>query len=99
MLDLVEKMAVAALGAAAITQRMGEELAAEMKEKYRMSEEEGKQFMDRLQAIARTSNEKVQQVAETEVKKVVDRLGLVTREEYDVLQKRVQQLEERLQGP
>lgn len=98
MLDLVEKVMVAALGAATITQKMGEELVGEMKDKYKMSEDEGKLFVERMQAMARTSSEKVHQIAEIEVKKIIDRLGIVSREDYDQLLKRVQSLEERLQG-
>lgn len=96
MLELLEKAVMTAIGAAAITQKKAEELAAEMKEKYKMSEDEGKHFVERIQAISRDSREKVQQMAETEVKKVVDKLGLVSREEYDRLVKRVQELESRL---
>ena len=96
MLELLEKAFMTAIGAAAITQKKAEELAAEMKEKYKMSEDEGKHFVERIQAISRDSREKVQQMAETEVKKVVDKLGLVSREEYDRLVKRVQELESRL---
>lgn len=93
MLELLEKAVMTTIGVAAITQKKAEELAAEMKERFKMSEEEGKQFVDRLQAIANESKEKVKELAETEVKKVVDRLGLVSREEFDRLAKRVQELE------
>jgi len=84
-----------AIGTVAITQKKGEELVAEMKDKFKMSEDEGKNFVERIQSIAKDSREKVQQMAEIEVQKVVDRLGLVTREEYDRLVKRVQDLESR----
>lgn len=96
MLELLEKALLSAIGAAAITQKKAEELAAEVKEKYKMSEDEGKIFVDRILDIARDSRVKLQQMAEIEVQKVVDRLGLVSREEYDRLAKRVQELEARL---
>lgn len=95
MLELLEKAVMTAIGTVAITQKKGEELVAEMKDKFKMSEDEGKNFVDRIQSIAKDSREKVQQMAEIEVQKVVDRLGLVTREEYDRLVKRVQDLESR----
>ncbi len=84
-----------AIGTVALTQKKGEELVAEMKDKFKLSEDEGKIFIDRIQAIAKDSREKVQQMAEVEVQKVVDRLGLITRDEYDRLLKRVQDLESR----
>lgn len=95
MLEILEKTAMAALGAAAITQKKVEELVVEMRDKYRISEDEGKLYVDRIQALVRESREKVREVAEAEVRGVVDRLGLVTRDEFERLQKRVQVLESR----
>ena len=95
MLELLEKAVMTTIGVAAITQKKAEELVAEMKERYKLSEEEGKNLVDRIQAIAKESREKVTEMAEVEVKKVVDRLGLVSREEFDLLSKRVQELESR----
>lgn len=95
MLELLEKAVMTAIGVAAITQKKAEELAVEMKEKYKMSEEEGKLFVDRIQSIANESREKVREMAETEVRRVVERLGLVSREEFDGLAKRVRELESR----
>lgn len=95
MLELLEKAVMTTIGVAAITQKKTEELVSEMKERFKLSEEEGKHLVDRIQTIASESREKVKDMAEVEVKKVVDRLGLVPREEYDQLVKRVQELESR----
>ena len=98
MLELLEKAVMTTIGVAAITQKKTEELVSEMKERFKLSEEEGKNLVDRIQTIATESREKVKDMAEDEVKKVVDRLGLVPREEYDKLVKRVQELEARNAG-
>lgn len=95
MLELLEKAVMTSIGVAALTQKKGEELVAEMKDRFKISEEEGKQFVEKIQSIAKESGEKFQAVAEEEVHKVVDRLGLVSREEFDRLAKRVQELETR----
>jgi polyhydroxyalkanoate synthesis regulator phasin len=95
MLEILEKAVLTTIGVASITQKKAEELVAEMKERFKMSEEEGKNLVDRIQTIAKESREKVGEMAEVEVKKVVDRLGLVSREEFDLLAKRVQELESR----
>jgi polyhydroxyalkanoate synthesis regulator phasin len=42
--------------------------------------------------------ERLAEMAETEVKKVVDKAGLVPREEFDRLLKRVEELEEKLRN-
>ena len=98
MLELIEKVVMTTIGVAAITQKKAEELVAEMKERYKLSEEEGKNLVERIQAMAKENREKVQEMAEAEVQKVVDRLGLVSVDELERLKKRVQDLEARLNG-
>jgi polyhydroxyalkanoate synthesis regulator phasin len=98
MLELFEKVVMTTIGVAAITQKKAEELVTEMKDKYKLSEEEGKHLVDRIQSMARENREKVQQLAEAEVQKVVERLGLVSVDEFERLKKRVQELETRLNG-
>jgi polyhydroxyalkanoate synthesis regulator phasin len=98
MLELLEKAVMTTIGVAALTQKKAEELVTEMKDKFKLSEDEGKNLVDRIQSLAAESREKVKEMAEAEVHKVVDRLGLVSREEFDRLEKRVQELETRLNG-
>ena len=98
MLELIEKVVMTTIGVAAITQKKAEELVAEMKDRYKLSEDEGKHLVERIQAMAKENREKVREMAETEVKKVVDRLGLVSDDEIEILKKRVQELESRLNG-
>jgi polyhydroxyalkanoate synthesis regulator phasin len=95
MLELLEKAVMTTIGVAAMTQKKAEELVAEMKDRCKISEDEGKQFVDKLQNIAKESRAKIQAIAEDEVQKVVDRLGLVSRDDYDRLAKRVEELESR----
>ncbi|MBJ6801753.1 phasin family protein [Geomonas propionica] len=93
MFELFEKAVLTALGAAALTQKKGEELIQEMKSRYKISEEEGRAFLDRIQEMARTGQQKTAEVAETEVKKALDRMGMVSREDFDRLERRVRALE------
>jgi polyhydroxyalkanoate synthesis regulator phasin len=98
MFELLEKAVLTGLGAISLTQKKAEEILTELKDKYKLSEEEGKVFLDRIQGIAKEGRERVGEIAETEVKKVIERVGLVSRDEFDRLQKRVDELERRLQG-
>lgn len=98
MLELIEKVVMTTIGVAAITQKKAEELVAEMKDRYKLSEEEGKNLVEKIQAMARENREKVREMAENEVQKVVERLGLVSVDELERLKKRVQDLEARLNG-
>jgi polyhydroxyalkanoate synthesis regulator phasin len=98
MLELIEKVVMTTIGVAAITQKKAEELVCEMKEKYKLSEDEGKHLIERIQSMAKENKDKVREMAEVEVQKVVDRLGLVSVEELEILKKRVQDLEARFNG-
>ena len=93
MLELLEKAALTALGAASLTQKKGEEMVQELKARYKMSEEEGRAFLDRIQDLARAGRERTSEMAETEVQRVLERMGMVSREEFDRLERRVRALE------
>jgi len=93
MLELLEKAALTAIGAASLTQKKGEELVQELKARYKMSEEEGRAFLEKIQDIARAGRDRTSEIAETEVKRALDRLGMVSREEFDRLERRVRALE------
>ena len=96
MFELFEKAVLTGLGALSLTQKKAEEIITELKDKYKMSEEEGKAFLDKLQGMAKEGRERVGEIAESEVKKVIERVGLVSRDEFDRLLKRVDELEKRL---
>ncbi|MBJ6725885.1 phasin family protein [Geomesophilobacter sediminis] len=95
MIEILEKAVLTALGAASLTQKKAEEMVEELKARYKMSEEEGRAFMERIQEMARAGKERSTDFAETEVKRVLDRIGVITREEFDLLKRRVDGLEAR----
>ena len=64
MLEMLEKAVMTTIGVAAITQKKAEEMVAEMKDRFKLSEDEGKQLVDRIQAIANETREKVKELAE-----------------------------------
>jgi polyhydroxyalkanoate synthesis regulator phasin len=98
MFELLEKAVLTGLGAISLSQKKAEEFVADLKETYKMSEEEGKAFLDKMQGIAKEGKEKIAEIAEAEVKKTIERIGLVSREDFDRLQKRLDDLENRLKG-
>jgi polyhydroxyalkanoate synthesis regulator phasin len=93
MLELLEKAALTAIGAASLTQKKGEELVQELKARYKMSEEEGRVFLEKIQDIARVGRERTSEMAETEVKRALDRIGMVSRQDFERLERRVHALE------
>jgi polyhydroxyalkanoate synthesis regulator phasin len=96
MFELFEKAVMTGIGALSLTQKKGEELLADLKEKYKCSEEEGKAFIDKIQGAAKETRERIAEAAEAEVKKTVERIGLVPKAEYDLLKQRVEELENKL---
>ncbi len=96
MIELFEKTLLTAVGAMTLTQKKAEELLSEMREKLNISEEEGKDFLKKIQEAAAQSQEKMQDQAREEVKKACERMGVVTAEEFDKLKKKVTKLEKKL---
>jgi polyhydroxyalkanoate synthesis regulator phasin len=96
MFDQLEKAFFVGLGAVSLSKQKTEEFLADLKKNYRLSEEEGKAFLENAQERVREGRERLVEMAEAEVKKVVDKVGLVPREEFDSLLKRVEELEEKL---
>ena len=96
MVELFEKIMVSGLGALALSKNKAEELLGELREKYRLSEDEGKALLTKLQTMAQQGKDNLAEVAENEVKAAVRAAGMVTREEYELLEKRVADLERRV---
>lgn len=96
MIELLEKTMLTAVGAMTLTQKKAEELIQELREKFHISEEEGKAFLQKIQEAASKNQEKMQELARIEVKKACERMGVITAEEFDKLKKKVASLEKKL---
>ncbi|NJC88660.1 MAG: phasin superfamily protein [Desulfuromonas sp.] len=96
MSNLLEKTLLTALGAATLSQKKAEELIQELRQKFNVTEEEGKAFLGKVQDMAKQNQEKLESLAQEEIKKACGRMGVVTQEEFDKLKKKVAQLEKKL---
>lgn len=96
MIELIEKAVLTGLGVMSLSQKKAEEFVSDLKEKYKVGEDEGKALVDKLQNMAKDARERVSEMADKEVKGAIERFGLVPREEYDRLVKRVEALEAKL---
>ena len=67
MSNLLEKTMLTALGAATLSQKKAEEFLQELKQKFNVSEEEGKALLSKLQDASRENQEKLEQRAHDEV--------------------------------
>ena len=96
MMEIVEKTLLAGIGALALTQKKAEELIDDLKERMNLSEEEGKNLLEKLRNAAKDNQEKLEGIAQDEVRKACERMGVVTSEDFDKLQRKVAQLEKQL---
>jgi polyhydroxyalkanoate synthesis regulator phasin len=96
MLEMLEKTILAGMGAVSLSQKKAEEFILELKQRFNVSEEEGKALLDKLQDAARENQKKLEELAREEVRKTCDRMGVVTSDEFEKLQKRVHKLEKQL---
>lgn len=98
MIEIIEKTLMVGVGALSLSQKKGEELLTELKERLNVSEEEGKSLLNRLQTYAEENQKKLADMAQEEVKKAYERAGLVSKEDFVKLQKKVAQLEKQLKA-
>lgn len=94
MNELIEKILLTGAGALALTQRKSEELLYELKERLNLTEDEGKAFLSKLQLSAEENQQKLENLAREEIIKAAERIGFVTKAEYDELNKRLTKLEQ-----
>lgn len=93
MFEIIEKTLLTAIGAASLTQKKAEELARELKERFNLSEEEGKTLINKLQKSACERQSQLEEQASQEVLKACERVGLVNQQEFNALKQRVEKLE------
>ena len=98
MLEIVEKTLLTGIGAMALTQKKAEELIDDLKKRMNLTEEEGKNLLDKLRDAAKDNQKKLEEMAQDEVKKACTRIGVVTTEEFKKLQRKVEQLEKQLKA-
>ncbi|MDD2556767.1 MAG: phasin family protein [Desulfuromonadaceae bacterium] len=94
MLEIVEKTLLTALGAASMTQKKVEEVVNELKERFNLTEEEGRRLKEKVKTAATERRDELQQEAAREVREAAERMGLVTKTELAALEARIAALEQ-----
>jgi polyhydroxyalkanoate synthesis regulator phasin len=94
--DLLERLALAAVGAVALTAERLDDLAGELSERGGMGRDEARQLLEDSMTRWRGDASRLGERAGESLAGVLRQLGLVTREELDELELRVAQLEHRL---
>lgn len=96
MIELIEKTLLAGVGALSLSQQKADEYLEEIKQRLNISEEEGRELLDKIRTTAEESRSRLEQIAKEEVEKSMKRLGVVTQKEFDSLKKKVSKLEKAL---
>lgn len=98
MLELFEKTLLAGIGALTLSQKKGEELIKELKERLDLTEEEGKKLLGKLEGATKENQNRLEELAREEVKQACTRMGLVSTEDFEKLKKKVALLEKHLKS-
>ena len=93
MKELLKNIMYAGLGAAFLTKEKLEEMQKELIEKGKMSQEEGKQFVDELRLKSEKAREQLDGWITSRVEERVRQLNLATRDEVVELQRKIDELQ------
>ena len=90
--ELIRKTVLTGIGLATLTKEMIEGVVKEVVEKGKLSEKEGKEFIDELLKKAEDAREKVEGQIEKAVQATLKKMNLVTRDDLSKLEKQIKQL-------
>lgn len=96
MIDLLKKTLLTGVGVAALTKEKIEELAKDFVEKGKISEQEGKIFVDDLIARSEESRDAFQKQVEEKVQSVLSKMNLARQSEVDALKVEIEILQKAL---
>lgn len=92
MFDLVKKSMLASVGLALKAWDEVEELANDMVDKGKMTEQEGRKFIDELQDRYQDTQKKLEERVEKSVKDILKKVDVVTQDELKALKKEIRDL-------
>ncbi len=95
MKEFMKNVVCAGLGAAFLTKEKIEELSGDLIEKGKMSQEEGKQFLDELINKSEKAKEQLELWLNRQVEEKIGRLNLATKDEVEELRNQLKALQEK----
>jgi polyhydroxyalkanoate synthesis regulator phasin len=92
MIDLMKKAISTGLGLAFMTKEKIEEFSREIIEKGKLSESEGKKFIDEIQNKAEEARKKLQDQIQITVNNTLKKMNVATRDDISRLEKQLEKL-------
>ncbi|MGE4560522.1 MAG: phasin family protein [Desulfobulbus sp.] len=93
MKEMLKNVVYAGIGAAFLTKEKVEEVTKDLVEKGKMSQEEGKQFIDDLLRKSEKAKDQLELWINKRVEERVNQLNLATKDELAELQRKVEELQ------
>jgi len=98
MFDLIKKTLLTGVGLAVMTKDKVEELGKELSSQAKLSEQEGKEFVDHLLKQSETARKDFEGRINAAVQKAVSSLNLASKEEVAKISAKVEELTAKLAG-
>ncbi|MBN1276002.1 MAG: phasin family protein [Deltaproteobacteria bacterium] len=95
MIDFIKKGLMTGVGLAVMTKDKIEELVKEIIEKGEISEQEGKELIDKLQRKAEQARRDLEQKIEGIVEKTLEKMNVPTRKDITEMEERIKELEKK----
>lgn len=97
MIDLIKKALYTGVGMAVLTKEKAEELVKELTQQAKLSEQEGKELFDGLLKQSDQARVDFQAKVDDAVLSVIKRLNLVSKDELESLQNKVDELSAKIE--
>jgi polyhydroxyalkanoate synthesis regulator phasin len=92
MLDLMKKAIFAGLGLAFMTKEKVEEFSKELVEKGKLSQTEGKEFIDELQKKSEEARKKLEEQIQNAVNNTLKKMNIATKDDISRVEKQLTKL-------
>lgn len=96
MKDFLKSVALTGIGLASITKDKVVELGKKLAEEAKLTEEEGRKFIEELQEKAIDEKNKLEETIKAEVKKALEKLEVPTKADIDELKAKLDEIEKML---
>ena len=97
MIDLIKKAMFTGVGIVALTKEKVEEIAQEFVEKGKLSEQEGKKFVDELLKRSDESKEAIRQQVDERVRQAMQKVDIARSSEVEDLKAQIRELKDALE--